>query len=413
MLNSVSRNFIVLWCMANLFFAFQFIMRLSTGVLREQIMLDFQVDTSMFGSLSGYYYLGYGLSQIPFGLLLDRFSYRIIASLAIMCTAIGALLFATTTNWQILLLSRFLIGFGSGIGFLSVAKITKACFDEKYHSMLIGLSFTLGLVGAVFSTTPLVILFKNYGHKQILLLISFITFGMGGLTYLCGKINLPQSAIQSNNTISRALFLVFTNYRIILIGIAGGLLVGSLEGFADVWAMPFLNQVFGYSIIDSSKITMYVYFGMCVGGPILVYFANLLNSEYLIIIGTAILTILVFIILFTCNDLSMTILCILMLVLGILCCYQVLIFNIASNIMGNSSTGLVISTINCMNMSFGYVFHSIIGQIFVYNWSGKLSEHGTALYLKEDFVRALSTVPICAGLGVIIFIFLLKKSDSV
>ena len=98
MLNYVSRNFVILWCVANSFFAFQFIMRLSTGVLREQIMLDFQVDASMFGSLSGCYYLGYGLSQIPFGLLLDRFSYRIIASLAILCTAIGALLFATTNK---------------------------------------------------------------------------------------------------------------------------------------------------------------------------------------------------------------------------------------------------------------------------------------------------------------------------
>lgn len=411
MLNYVSKNFIILWCVANLFFAFQFVMRLSAGVLREQIMLDFQVDTSMFGSLSGYYYLGYGLSQIPFGLLLDRFSYRIIASLAIFCTAIGAVLFATTNHWQVLLLSRFLIGFGSGIGFLSVAKITKACFDEKYHSMLIGLSFTLGLVGAVFSTTPLVILFKNYGHKQILLLIAFVTFCMSCATYICGKINLPQSALQANDTIAQSLFSVFTNYRIILIGIAGGLLVGSLEGFADVWAMPLFSQVFGYSIIDSSKITMYVYFGMCMGGPILVYFANLFHSEYIIIIATAILTIIIFIILFTYDDLSMSTLCIIMLALGILCCYQVLIFNIASNIMGNSSTGLVISTINCMNMSFGYVFHSMIGQIFAYNWSGALSKYGTALYLKEDFVRALSTIPICAGVGIIIFIFLLKKSN--
>ncbi|MCP5369447.1 MAG: MFS transporter [Rickettsiaceae bacterium] len=387
-------------------------MRLSTGVLREQIMLDFQVDASMFGSLSGYYYLGYGLSQIPFGLLLDRFSYRIIASLAILCTAIGALLFATTSNWQILLLSRFLIGFGSGIGFLSVAKITKACFDEKYHSMLIGFAFTLGLIGAVFSTTPLVILFEHYGHKQILLLVSFVAFSMSIITYICGKNNLPQSAVHTNNTISQSLFRVFTNYRIILIGIAGGLLVGSLEGFADVWAMPFFNQIFGYSIVDSSKITMYVYFGMCLGGPILVFFSNLFGSEYWIIIATAVLTIFIFIILFICNDLSMLTLGTIMFVLGILCCYQVLIFNIASNIMGSSSTGLVISAINCMNMSFGYIFHLVIGQVFVYNWDGLLSEHGTALYLKKDFIRALSTVPICAALGIIIFMFLLKKSDK-
>lgn len=405
-----SRKTIILWCVANIFFAFQFIMRLCVGILREDIMYNFNVDAAAFSTLSGYYYLGYGISQIPFGLMLDRFSYRIISSFAILFTAIGMYLFATTTSWGILLFSRFLIGFGSGISFLAIAKITKACFEEKYHSILIGLSFTFGLIGAVFSTTPLIIMFKFYGNQQILLSISAIAAFLSFITFVFGKINFPKNAIQKNIPFYLSMFEVISNFRLMLIGISGGLMVGALEGFADVWGIPFFNQIFNFSLVESSQIIMYVYFGMCFGGPILVIFANFIRSESATIVIIAILTSLIFIILFKIEAPSMLTLIAMMFILGIFCCYQVLVFNLASREAQQSSTGLAISSINCINMCFGYVFHSLIGKLFSYYWSGQTNDLGIALYNKTTFIASLSLIPILCILGGIGFSFIIRGS---
>ena len=44
---------IALWSIATTFFAFQFILRLSVGILREDIIQKFHIDTAAFGPMAG------------------------------------------------------------------------------------------------------------------------------------------------------------------------------------------------------------------------------------------------------------------------------------------------------------------------------------------------------------------------
>ncbi len=122
-----------IWFCASLFFAFQFILRLSTGILREEIMQKFSINTIEFGTLAGYYYLGYAGMQLPIGILLDKFNYRIVLFAAILLTSLGTSGFVLSSSFNHLLLSRLMIGAGSAAGFLSVAKIINSYFPPKYH----------------------------------------------------------------------------------------------------------------------------------------------------------------------------------------------------------------------------------------------------------------------------------------
>ena len=215
--NSLNRA-IFLWSLANLFFAFQFILRLSAGILREEIIQKFTVDASSFGTLAGYYYLGYSGSQIPLGIMLDRLSFRFVTSLAIATAAIGTLTFVTTSDWNMLLFGRFLIGVGSGVAFLSVAKITKIYFDEKYHSLLLGFSFTFGLIGAVFGVTPMKVLFDKFGYDDTFTMLAFVGFVIASIMLMLGKMDKKQT--NNNETtfeIVRAVFKLILNPIILLI----------------------------------------------------------------------------------------------------------------------------------------------------------------------------------------------------
>ena len=410
MTQTFQKKYLILWCLANLFFAFQFILRLSAGILREDIIQKFSVDAASFGTLAGYYYLGYSGAQIPLGIMLDRLSFRFVTSIAIATAGIGTLTFVTTDNWNLLLLGRFLIGVGSGVAFLSVAKITTTHFEEKYHSLLLGFSFTFGLIGAVFGATPMQLLFDKFGYNDTFNTLALTAFLLAGMMLLFGKMDTARNT-DTNNIFSSVIKLLL-NPKILLIGISGGLMVGSLEGFADVWAIPFFSQIFAMSKNESRTITSFVYIGMCFGGPLLALAAGLIRSANFMIFLTGTFTIIVFLILFYLPPLSLTTSAILMFFLGIFCCYQVLVFTVVSSQVEASSAGLAIAVTNCINMSFGHFFHSVIGNALQNNWNGEVNEMGSAIYTIDNFIYALAIIPICCFIGQLGFGFLALKSKD-
>ena len=408
--NKSIRKSILLWLLANLFFAFQFILRLSAGILREDIIQKFSIDAASFGTLAGYYYLGYSSTQIPLGIMLDRLSFRLVTSLSIATSAVGTMMFVTSNNWDLLLFGRFLIGAGSGVAFLAIAKIIKIHFNEKFHSMLIGLSFSFGLTGAVFGSTPMKLLFERFGYDHTFNILTLIGFALAAMMLIFGKLETNENTHNSASDTVKSVLKLVSNPTIILIGVSGGLMVGALEGFADVWAIPFFNQVFNMSATQSTTITSFIYIGMCFGGPILALSAILLRSANLMIFLTGLLTIAIFAILFYLPPLSFIMSAGLMFTLGILCCYQVLVFTVVSNQVEASSAGLAIAITNCINTFFGYFFHTSIGNAFQSSWDGSVSAKGNALYSIDNFIYALAIIPICCFIGQFGFVFLTIKS---
>lgn len=402
---------LILWGVASLFFAFQFILRLSTGILREEIMQKFTIDTIAFGTLAGYYYLGYAGMQLPIGIMLDKFNFRVVIFCSILLTSLGALAFVASPSFNYLLISRLMTGAGSAIGFLSVAKITTTYFPAKYHSLMLGFSFTLGLVGAVFGITPMKMLFSAFGYQYTFYSLALAGVIIGTVILLVKDDNIIKS---DNVEESESIFKLLFNPTILLIGVCGGLMVGALEGFADLWAIPFFKQIYKMTDMESSLVTSCVYIGMCFGGPILAMTANLTKSFNKVIVITGLLTIMIFAILLYCSSLEFYSACLLMFLLGIFCCYQVLVFSVVSSIIESRSSGLAIAIVNCINMSFGHFFHKLISNVISYNWDGLTNEAGIAIYSRYDFTLAIATIPASCLLGMIGFIYLsYRKSEAV
>ena len=398
---------IALWSIATTFFAFQFILRLSVGILREDIIQKFHIDTAAFGTMAGYYYLGYAGMQIPLGIMLDKFNFRIVTALAIMLSVVGTLTFVLANDWNIVLLGRFLIGAGSAVGFLAVAKVIKLFFEEKYHAFMIGFAFTFGLTGAVFGGTPMRLIFNHFGYYA-----SFMALAVTGTIIAAVVLMVKDKRIERVDTSPNAhpsfrqiIKLIF-NPMVFFVGIAGGLMVGPLEGFADVWAMPFFQHVHYLSENDAIFVASLVFLGMCVGGPLLAYLAKMTGSNILIIAMSGAFTVIVFFIIFFVRELSTTALSALMFYLGILCCYQVLVFAFVSDIVEKSCAGIAIAIINCLNMSFGHFFHKIISTTIQKYWDGTVNMEGLPIYNYESYIYGLLVIPVGCLAGTVIFLYM-------
>ena len=404
----------LMWLVAVTFFAFQFVLRLFPGLIMTEIMTKFHIDATSFGVLSAAYYLGYAGMQVPIGILLDRFTARSIISLCAFTCTLGSLSFVYSDSWTLTLIGRFLIGAGSAAGLLGTVKTIRYAFPEKYFSGMMGLTFTLGLSGALYGGKPVSLLIQQMGwvsvSKFLALLSLVISIGLFLFFPREAKIeNESNHPTQPTTSLISDLKLILCNRQIIWLAIAGALMVGPFESFADVWGVSYLVNVYGFSKPDASLVTSGIYMGMLVGGPVLPYIAERLNAHYWVNALSGLLMALVFgLVIFSETTFSKSSLLGLMIFVGILCSYQAVVFAVACKLAPSRLAGLVTSVTNCINMCAGCLFHFAIGCMMDLNWSG-LTENGIKIYEPSSYVTAISLIPFTLILGFLGFLWLSKQ----
>lgn len=395
----------VMWFFAVLFFGYQFIMRVFLGLCVPEIMDKFQIDATDFGLMASLYYYGYAGMQIPIAFLLDRFGPRSVVSLSCLTCALSIFLFYWTDQWALALLARFLIGAASAAGFLGVSKIISLWFPYHFYARMIGLSFSLGLLGAVYGGMPVGHLISLYGWENVLLLIGIAGIVLTVLLVLTIK-PYHVSFLHKGPNFFKNLKTVFSIPTLLLMAGANFLMVGPLEGFADVWGVPYLMQLCTLTKGEAAFITSAIFTGMLLGGPLLAYLAEKFNASYQITALCGILMASLFAVMFLAQGtLNSTVLYLMMFSVGILCCYQVLVFSMGTSIVPEEARGITVALLNCINMLGGSFFHTTIGVLMDAFWTG-MTLKGQRIYESHAYDHALWIIPATAFIGGMTFLFL-------
>lgn len=392
----------LMWLFPLLFFAYQFILRLWPGLMMHQIMEQFSINATSFGILAAFYYYGYASMQIPIAILLDKFTPRYVISVCAIVCGISNLLFTYTDNFYLAVMSRFLIGSASAVGFLGVSKVISEWFGREEYAKMIGYSFTIGLMGAIYGGRPVSMLIETYSWQNVAIALSFLALGIGMVTYLSLRSpNIKKEMIAQEPNGIVAYKQIFTSPILWGIGISNFLMVGSLEGFADVWGIQYLVTAYHIDKSDAASLVSLVFFGMLFGGPCLTMFSRVIGN-YAVIAFCGIGMALIFLLLMTTNVYHPVMLSVVFFVLGILCCYQVPVFALGANIVSPNVLGVTIAFLNCINMLGGSFFHTIIGKIMDCCHTGNFSSDGIKIYDLVSYQYALSVIPISACIGVLL-----------
>jgi predicted MFS family arabinose efflux permease len=400
---AIKRKYIpvLMWLFPLIFFAFQFILRLWQGLMMNPIMEQFSINASEFGILAAFYYYGYAIMQIPVAILLDRFKPRYVLFIFALICGMATLLFTLTSNFYLALLSRFLIGAGSAAGFLGVSKVISEWFPKEQYGRMIGLTFTFGLMGAIFGGKPMGLLIKEFSWQNVSVTLAVLSIAIGCIAYLFLRSPKNENSENQDRVDMKSFISILTSPIILGLGLCNLLLVGSLEGFADVWGIPYLVSAYDIPKEDAAGFVSLVFFGMLLGGPIIAFLSKKIGNYKTIILsgcgmGCA------FIMLFLCTSYHPLLLSILFFGIGILCCYQVSIFSAGASLVSPQQLGITIAFLNCVNMLGGSFFHTIIGK-GVEIFSG---EEFNPLNHQEIYTYALSIVPLCAFLGALLIFFI-------
>ncbi|MBS0625700.1 MAG: MFS transporter [Verrucomicrobia bacterium] len=383
------------WMIASIFYAYQYIIRVMPNIMLGDIMQQFQIDAAAFGQFSGVYYIGYSLMHLPLGILLDRFGPRKVMSLSILLTVVGLLPLIFASHWAYPVLGRLLIGIGSSGAILGLFKIIRMIFDEKKFSRMLSLSVTIGLVGAIYGGGPVSMMRDALGYKAVTEIFALAGIALAAITYWI----VPPSTTASETAVLSDLKEVLSNKRVIWASIFGGLMVGPLEGFADVWGSVFLKQACGIEGTLASSLPSLIFMGMCFGAPVLSYAAEKTGSYLGTIVAAGIFMTLCFAALLT-FPLSSLAVSIGFVLVGVCCAYQILAIYKASTFVREGVAGLTTAIANMIIMLFGYVFHTAIGQTVSFFGGPETA---------QALVYGVAVIPIALFLGSVGFTFLFAQ----
>lgn len=407
----------VMWFFPLAFFAFQFILRLWPGLMMQQIMTQFSIDASQFGLMAAFYYYGYAGMQIPVALLLDQWGARAnIFAFAVLC-GIATLLFTYSNSLYSACFARFLVGAGSAVGFLGVSKVISEWFPTLQYTRMIGFSFTIGLMGAIYGGKPINLLIEKYHWQNVA-----VTLALVAIVIACGAyLVLRQPKHQRNQTISSesavlsSLKTIMCSPAIWTLALANLLMVGSLEGFSDVWGVPYLTTAYGIDKNNAAQLISCVFFGMLFGGPLLAW-CSMKRSNYTVIAICGIGMSIVFMGLLFNPHYHPWLIAALCFSLGVMCCYQVIVFSAGSKLVQPKHLGVTIAFLNCINMLGGSFFHTAIGRLMDMFWTGTFNGEGIKQYGLTAYQSALAIIPISACIGAAMIVCLgytsKKRPDS-
>ena len=408
MLSRISLQVWSMWLLGSIFYAYQYILRVLPNIIMPDLMAKFDIDAATFGQFSGVYYLGYAAMHIPIGLMLDRIGPRKVMTVSILCTIIGVLPMVYADLWIYPILGRVLIGMGSSGAILGVFKIIRMGFPEAYFTRMLGVSVTIGLLGAIYGGQPVHYLLHTWGWEITLKMICIMGLILAVGTYIA----LPSTSFQTNedSNIWQDLKSLCTHGRIFLICILGGLMVGPLEGFADAWGTSFLTIAYDIDPNLAATLPSFVFLGMCFGAPVIGYLAQKLGSYFATIFLCAVFMGIGFIWILT-GTLSITAISILFSIIGVFCAYQIIVIYKASTYVPERMVAVTNATANMIIMTFGYFFHGSIGGLMRIFWQGEMVD-GSPWYSASVYATSLSLIPASlalAAIGFAVFWYMERK----
>lgn len=158
--------------------------RVAYSPLIPTIMQELDISYAPAGLLMSAYFLAYAIAQIPTGVLVDRFGARKSVSLFMIIFAGGAILFTRITNFEMGVISRFLIGFGSGVIWVTGIKIISYWFKRSERGFTTGVFSTSANFGATAALLGIPLVVIVHGWRQGYILTTIPVILLIGLNWL-------------------------------------------------------------------------------------------------------------------------------------------------------------------------------------------------------------------------------------
>ncbi|MCG6877684.1 MAG: MFS transporter [Deltaproteobacteria bacterium] len=167
----MSRRWAIFLITSANFFLSQFY-RATNAVIADQLLSDLSLDTKGLGTVSAAFFYAFSITQIPISMLLDRIGPRLMMTGLSLVGIAGAIIFAGSDSLQMGVLARILLGVGMACNLMGTLKLLTTWFPPTVFATLSGIVFSIGTLGNMAATVPMVLLVELVGWRQAFMLIA-------------------------------------------------------------------------------------------------------------------------------------------------------------------------------------------------------------------------------------------------
>ena len=266
--------------------------RLSTAVLSEQLTADFGITAAQLGTLHASFFIIYALTQVPAGVLADRYGPRYVGSGGAFVLSVGALGFVASNGYVAAFLSRALIGLGSSVIFVTILRFCANWYRTDEFGTMIGLTAGIAGLGAIFATTPLAVAIDRVGWRPALAALGVLGFVGGALVFLLARKSPANAGLEPIDDVPEQPSVTLRETGAYLTELAGDLdqwllsivffaTNGTVLTVIGLWGVPYLVVVYDVSVTTASTYTLLGSVGILVGGPAVGWVSDRLGRRIL------------------------------------------------------------------------------------------------------------------------------------
>ena len=223
-----------------------YLFRTINAAISPALASDFGLDAAETGLLASIYFLVFGLTQIPIGVLLDRLGPRRVQGVLLVIAAGGATLFGTASSFPELLVARAMIGLGVAGSLMAGLKAIVTWFPRERVALANGWMIMLGSFGAVTATAPTDWLLNYLGWRSLFEILTIGAVAVGGLIYVVVPERIADPEIATSARKPLTLWSIYSDPRFLRVAPLSAACIGSSWALQSLWAAAWLTDVEGF-----------------------------------------------------------------------------------------------------------------------------------------------------------------------
>ena len=408
--NDIGKSYAwLVWSLAAISFGYAFFHRVTPSVMVSDLMAEFAVSGAVLGTLSALYFYPYVLLQVPLGAMLETFGTRILLSGCLLLAGVGSILFGLAHSIEVAYLGRFLIGFGSSVGFLGSLALASKWFPPHRFAFLAGLSMFVAMTSGMVAQAPLAYLIDIYGWRANILALGTAGFALSLLVFLFVR-NQPASLEPATarplanrekwRELGSALKAVMRNADVWKVSLVAATMSGPMLVIGGLWGTPFLMVKFDLSRPEAAFFMSLLLLGWAVGAPVSGWLSDYIGRRKPILVTGLVLICIMLAIVTGLEDLPLGVVVACFVMVGMSGGGMTASFGLVKDVMPASLAGAATGVVNSMTVASGAILQPFVGLALDLQWDGGLVD-GARHYAEGDFRMAFTLVLAAAVIGLV------------
>jgi MFS family permease len=398
------------------FLFYKYILQVSPSVMTDELMREFHIEGAGLGNLAASFFYSFLIAQLFVGMLLDRYSPRLLTTLALLTCALGAYYFSKSDSLTLAAWARTLMGIGAAFATVSYMKMTSLWFKPRQFAFVGGLLASAAMLGAIAGQVPLALVVSTVGWRNSLALCSILGLVLAILFYLIVR-DKPQTKDQSATVLATTaakfsfhdVWTVLVNKQNWLITLYSGLAFSPIDAFAGLWSIPFLKEAYHLTHTRAASFVSLIFFGLALGSPLLGLLSDHLGRRRLVMLGSGCVALVTIVLIIYSVHLPFWLLGSLLFLFGFSTGAFMLGFALGRELNKLTVAATIIALINTGDVVFSAFTEPFIGKLLDSGWGGVIVAN-IHYFSVADYRRALTVLPLYILLSVVLLFFIREPS---